>query len=564
MSVRDPKKGVDSTPPRFSNGAIAAELMTLAQLLGARGANPFKVKAYRRAAKTIKALSESVDDLVRRGADLTVYPAIGPAIAGVIEEIVKTGKLRRTETLRTELKPEILELAQYPHLDPRRVKRIYKKFNISSIDGLKEKLESGEVAAKLGVRMAQHIRQGLSPSQEMLLYEADRIVPPIQMFLIERCGVRRAKPAGDYRRRVEIIREISFLIETDDFRSVLKGLQTYGGGAELLEENDTTAHLRLSTGITLRITLADRKNWGTSLVLATGSGQHLRQLPETVKEASTEAGVYRQFGLAFIPPELREGHDEIALAAGGQPLELVSESDIIGELHAHTTASDGANTIEEMAEAAKERGYDYVGISDHSQSLKIAHGLSEEELWEQIRFIDRLNERLAGIRVLKSAEVDILAGGLLDYSKDLLKALDYTICSIHSRFGFGKTEQTERILRAMDNRYFSILGHATGRLLLKRPGYEIDIERIVEHASATGCSFEINSSPDRLDLSADHARLARQAGIKIAITTEAHSIHEFRYLQYGVDQARRAGLPKSMILNHLPWLQLGKTFKERS
>src|SRR5205814_4639532 len=203
--------------------------------------------------------------------------------------------------------------------------------------------------------------------------------------------------------------------------------------------------------------------------------------------------------------------------------------------------SDGANSIEQMADAAREHGYEYIGISDHSQSLKIARGLPENELWEQIRFIDKLNERLDGIRVLKSAEVDILLDGSLDYSEDLLKELDYTVSSIHSRFGLGKAEQTNRILRAMDNRYFNILGHATGRLLLKRPGYELDIEQVIHHARTRGCFFEINSSPDRLDLSAENARLARQAGVKVAITTDAHSVYDFRYLRYGIEQARRGG-----------------------
>jgi DNA polymerase (family 10) len=193
--------------------------------------------------------------------------------------------------------------------------------------------------------------------------------------------------------------------------------------------------------------------------------------------------------------------------------------------------------------------------------LKIARGLSEAALWEQIRFIDKLNERLDGIRVLKSAEVDILIDGSLDYPDSLLKELDYTVCSIHSRFGLGKMEQTERILRAMDNRYFNILGHATGRLLLKRPGYEIDMEQVVEQARSRGCFFEINSSPDRLDLSAENARIAREAGVKVAITTDAHSTREFRYLRYGVDQARRAGFQKESILNHYSWPELRENFR---
>jgi DNA polymerase (family 10) len=214
-----------------------------------------------------------------------------------------------------------------------------------------------------------------------------------------------------------------------------------------------------------------------------------------------------------------------------------------------------------MAAAAREHGYEYLGITDHSQSLKIARGVSVADLWEQIRRIDRLNESGLGIRVLKSAEVDILADGSLDYPDELLRELDYTVCSIHSRFGFGRVEQTERLMRAMDNRYFTILGHATGRLLLKRPGYELDFERVVEQAAARGCFFEINSSPDRLDVSAENARLAAAVGVKIAIDTDAHSTREFWLVRYGLDQARRAGLTADQVLNAWPLPRLLHAFR---
>jgi DNA polymerase (family 10) len=408
------------------------------------------------------------------------------------------------------------------------------------------------------------------PSPEVLLYEADNIVPGIKTFLTNKCGVHRAEAVGDYRRRVEVIREISFLIETDDFPSVLEKFERYGGKSDVLEKTETDARLKLSTGMLLKLTVSPRKNWGTALILSTGSEEHVSRLMERSPEWRsgntsgylTEKSAYRSLGLAFIPPELREGADEIELAARKEIPAFVTSENIVGELHAHSTSSDGANSIEEMADAARACGYQYIGISDHSQSLKIAGGLSEAALWEQIRFIDKLNERLDGmIRVLKSAEVDILIDGSLDYPNSLLKELDYTVCSIHSRFGLGKMEQTERILRAMDNRYFNILGHATGRLLLKRPGYEIDMEQVVEQARSRGCFFEINSSPDRLDLSAENARIAREAGVKVAITTDAHSVREFRYLRYGVDQARRAGFQKESILNHLYWPELRENFK---
>jgi len=337
----------------------------------------------------------------------------------------------------------------------------------------------------------------------------------------------------------------------------------------LLSSEKSMAVFSLSSGMLLRVQLAQKENWGLSLIACTGSRAHLRKLTavtgslRSLQSLSfpTESSFYRTFGLAYIEPELREGYDEVDQAAQGTLPALVTAKDIRGELHAHSTSSDGVHSIEDMAVAARDRGYEYTGITDHSQSLKLARGITASDLWKQIRVIDRLNNSLDGIRVLKSSEVDILADGSLDYPNDLLRELDYTVCSIHSRFGLGKADQTERILRAMDNRYFNILGHATGRLLLKRPGYEIDIERVIAHAKRNGCFLEINSSPDRLDLSAGNARRASLAGVRIAISTDAHSTRELGLITYGVDQARRAGLEKSSILNCLTWEKLAPLFR---
>jgi DNA polymerase (family 10) len=554
----------------LSNSEIADRLTSLAQLLSAQKENPFKVRAYRRAAKTIKTLSDSIDELVRADADLTEYSGIGKAIGGAIREIVLSGNLKQLETLRSQVSPEIAAITEYPRLDPVRVLRIYKKLGISSLSELKEKLSTGEVASKLGVRMDQHVRQALNDTQEILLYSADDIAAAVQKFLLEKCRVKRAEVAGDCRRRLEIISEIPVLIETDDLAQVISKLKRYGGKAELLNSDQHGAVFQLASGVLLNIETATAMKWGLALMVATGTSNHIRKLEAagghleklaTSQDAyPTEAAVYRTLGLRFIEPELREGHDEVELAARGKLPALVSIQDIRGELHAHSTASDGSQTIEQMAAAARNKGYEYLGITDHSQSLKIARGVSQDDLWKQIRFIDALNGKTSGFRILKSAEVDILADGSLDYPDDLLAELDYTVCSIHSRFGLAKREQTERILRAMDNRYFTILGHPTGRLLLRRPGYDIHIQQLIEHAKKNRCFFEINSSPNRLDFSAEHARLARDAGVMIAISTDAHSIREFDYIRCGIDQARRAGLEKRSVLNCQSWPELRKLF----
>jgi DNA polymerase (family 10) len=271
--------------------------------------------------------------------------------------------------------------------------------------------------------------------------------------------------------------------------------------------------------------------------------------------------VYRTLGLQFIEPELREGRGEIEAALKKALPALVEVADLQGDLHMHTTASDGGNSIEEMAAAAQEKGYRYIAITDHSQSLKITNGLTEKRLREHIRAIEKVNARLKDFVILKSAEVDILEDGTLDYSNGMLKQLDFTICSVHSRFALNKEQQTERIMRAMDNPYFKILGHATGRLLLKRQGYDLDMERIMRHAKDRGCFFEINSSPNRLDLSDEHAKLAKQLSIKIAVNTDAHSIHELDFIAAGINQARRGWLEPADVLNTLPIAKLLKVLR---
>ena len=554
----------------LTNAEIADRLSTLAQLLSMEKANPYKVKAYRRAANTIRGLGESVDELVRSGADLTVYPGIGEAISGAISEIVLTGTLASLEKLRSNASPELLSISTYPRLDPKRVLRIVKKLQISSVEELHQALEGGAIEQVFGSRMAQHVRQGLVQTGAILLYQAHDLVLSIEAYLLKRAGAKRAEAVGDYRRRVEVIEELSFVVETDDFAKLTSQMERYGGRISLVESTKESAIFALSSGPLLRIDLSDERNWGLSLIRHTGSKAHLKKIVavtgslisfETKGSFATERSFYDNFSIAFIEPELREGLEEVRQARRGTLPILVTAKDIQGDLHMHTEASDGSNSIEQMAAAAQDAGYAYIGITDHSQSLKIAGGVSEEKLWVQIRKIDQLNEHLNEIRVLKSAEVDILADGTLDYSDELLRELDYTVCSIHSRFAFGREKQTERILRAMDNRFFNILGHATGRLLLKRPGYEIDMERIAAHAKQTGCFFEINSSPDRLDLSAENARVAAGLGILIAISTDAHSIHEFGTIRYGIEQARRAGLERTSVLNCQSLEKLTKLFK---
>lgn len=553
----------------LSNAEIADLLASLAQLLSSQKENLYKVKAYQRAAASIRHLSESLDEMVRKDEDLTRFRGIGGGIGSAIREIVTTGTLGKLEVLRSQTPTALASISEYPRLDPKRVMRVYKKLEISTIKELRERLEAGEVEKMLGARMAYHIRQGLTETKAMLLYHADELRETIETFLFSCPGVRRVDVAGDYRRRVEIVEDLVFVLDTDDFPGVITRMQRYGGHTALLSSRGADAVFSLSAGILLRLQHGTAQNWGYEMVACTGSKAHLRKLTAVcgslrslkMEGHTSEASLYKQHGLQYIEPELREGHDEVRRAEAGKLPKLVTVSDIRGDLHAHSTSSDGASSIEEMAEAARGRGYEYIGISDHSQSLKLAGGLSINDLWAQIRFIEKLNGGLRGIRILKSSEVDILADGSLDYPNEILRELDYTVCSIHSRFSLGKEAQTERILRAMDNPHFNILGHATGRLLLKRPGYEIDVEKVIQHARGNGCFLEINSSPDRLDVNSESARMAAEMGVLISVATDSHSTSEMGLIRFGLDQARRAGLERTGILNCFPLAKLQSLFR---
>lgn len=557
-----------------SNSLVASLLRRYAGTLGLEKANRFKIKAYRKAADTIDQLDRDVAELVKKGEPLTTLPGIGEGLSAVITEIIRTGRLALLDRSLASLSPELQELSSQPGLDPKKVLRIYKKLEIHSLDELRAALESGKIG-ELDRRTEFHIRQGLASRHFILLWEADKIAPSLINFLKSLASVKEVMAVGSLRRRQEIVGDLNFLVQTKRPATVFKQFQKFGSLKRLKSGDANTAEYELSSGVRVTLTAATAEEWGIAQIERTGSKAHVEQLMKYLADKkraakkfvaasnATEEQLYRLAGLSFIPPELREGGNEIEAAADGSLPMLIELKDLCGDLHMHTTASDGANTLEEMAEAARARGYQYIAITDHSQSLKIAGGLSESELLEQIKMIDRFNERSQDLTVLKSSEVDILEDGSLDYPNSILKHLDFTICSIHSRFALNKRQQTDRIRRAMDNRFFTILGHATGRLLLKREGYEIDVRQVLKQAAANQCFLEINSSPDRLDLSAEHAHLAKEFRIIIAVNTDSHSTRELRFMSAGINQARRAWLEASTVLNSLPLPTLLKQLRKR-
>jgi DNA polymerase (family 10) len=557
-----------------TNAQVADLLRRYATTLQLEGVDRFKIKAYRRAADTLETTSVDVGNLVSRGESLESLPGIGKAISAKIQEIVKTGKLPQLDKALSKLGPEFRELAVRPLLDPKQVLRVYKKLKINSLNQLQQRLASGEIREALGNRIEFHIRRGLDDRPRILLWDVRDFAPQFQGRLEELPEVSRAENTGSVRRKQDTIGDVNFLVAGNSAAAIFKRVGEFPGVLSHEKIGPREARFTFSSGRHVAVRHTVLKEWGLAQVLATGSAAHVKELRDRFtklrrgltakslgKDAASEAAVYEKAQLTYIEPELREGVGEIAAAATGKLPELIGLADIRGDLHMHTTASDGADSIEAMAGAAKARGYKYIAITDHSQSLKITNGLSPQRLRAQHRAIDKLNARLKGIRILKSAEVDILDDGSLDYENSVLKDFDLTICSIHSRFALNKQAQTERLMRAMDNPYFNILGHATGRLLLKREGYEIDFERILNHALDCGCYFEINSSPDRLDLSDEYARMAKETGVKIAINTDAHSIAELTFISAGLNQARRGWLERSDVLNTQSLSKLKKLLK---
>jgi DNA polymerase (family X) len=562
-----------------SNAEISELLRRYSATLAVGGGNRFKIKAYRRAAETIENSAADLADMVRRGEPLTALPGIGSGIEGVIRDIVRQGRFAKLDTSLKELAPELSELVAWPRLDPKTVRRVYKKLAIHGIKPLRRALESGQIGEALGARVEFHIRQGLSERPRLLLWAADKLVPPLVEFLEGRRSVSRVMPAGGLRRRTDTVGDLDFLVTGKSAAPIWREMARFPAVKKTLRRSTADAEFLLASGVVVHLHHCRETDWGTAAIQYTGSERHNRRLaklagrkpprtngrkpsPRKSKAValaddpalphSEEREVYRSLGLPFIEPELREDRGEIEAARSNCLPRLVTAADIQGDLHMHTTESDGADDLATMVRAAQERGYRYIAITDHSQSLTLTNGLTEARLRRHLRKIDRLNAKLKDFVILKSAEVDILEDGRLDYSQGMLKELDLTICSIHSRFALDKKKQTERILRAMDNRYFNILGHATGRLLLKREGYEIDAERILKHAKKVGCHVEINSSPDRLDLNDENAKLAKELGVLVAVNTDAHSVRELGFLRAGINQARRAWLEPPDVLNTRP------------
>jgi DNA polymerase (family 10) len=573
-------------PQPVSNPDIARIFARYSTLLEIEGANPFRVRAYQNAARLIHGLPKGISDMLAEGTDLTELEGIGEDLAGKIEEIVTTRRLGVLEEIEKRMPAALVELTGLPGLGPKRVKMLYDKLQTGSLKDLERAARSGRVREipGFGPKTEEKILQAIATRRRTRdarvgWVEAEQVAKPLVEALAAVPGVQAAVVAGSFRRCRKTVGDLDILVTCANSRSVMQRFLGDEDVAEVLAGGRTRATVVLHNGLQVDLRVVPEASYGAALQYSTGSKAHNIALRARAARLGlklseyglfkgrkrvagrTEQQIYRHLKLRYIEPELREDLGEIVAAEKGELPELVALGDLRGDLHSHTNASDGHDTIEAMASAARTLGYEYLAISDHTQRLRIANGLDRKRLKRQLAKIDRLNGKFRKFRLLKSAEVDILDDGSLDLPDSLLRELDVVVCAVHYKFELSRDKQTERIIRAMDNPYFNILAHPSGRLLGERQAYAVDLERIMAVALERGCFLEVNAQPQRLDLGGSECHMARDIGLKVAISTDSHSAAQFANMRLGVAQARRGWLEAGDVLNTLTWPQLRRLLR---
>ena len=567
------------------NADITAIFEEIADLLEIEDANPFRIRAYRNAARTLGDLPQDARQLVERGGDLTRLPGIGTDLAGKITEILNTGHCGMLDRLRRELPPAITELLKVPGLGPKRVKALYQDLDVQTIEQLRRAAQERRIRNLhgFGEKTEQNILQAVqahaNQSRRFMLATAVQYAEALSTFLQAIPGVQQVTVAGSYRRMRETVGDLDILVTAVADSPVMRRFTAYDEVAEIFSAGSTRASILLKCGLQVDLRVVVQSSYGAALHYFTGSKSHniaIRRIAQQrglkVNEygvfrgaqriaGDSEESVYRAVGLPYIPPELREDRGEIEAARNGRLPQLVELSDLRGDLHVHSRASDGHDSLRDMALAAKALGLTYLAITEHSRRLSVAHGLDPLQLAQQCDEIDRLNTQLDGITLLKGIEVDILADGNLDLPDPVLARLDLVVGAVHSHFDLSRARQTERILRAMDHPHFTLLAHPSGRLIGQRAPYEVDMPLIIRHAKQRGCHLELNANPERLDLLDVHCQIAREEGVLVSIDSDAHSTCDLANLRYGVGQARRGRLEKHDVLNTRPLESLRKLLK---
>jgi DNA polymerase (family X) len=563
----------ESDSMHVHNADIAAIFNEIADLLEIEGGNLFRVRAYRSAARTIDIQPASIQSMVEQGSDLKELPGIGSDLSARIAEIVHTGTCELRDRLRHELPSAIDELLRIPNLGPKRVRMLYQERGIHTLPQLLQAAEKGQLrtipgfGARTEARILDAVRAQLSKEKRYSIAIAAQWLAPLIDYLKQIDGIVKVEVAGSFRRMRETVGDLDIVASAHRTEKVTQHFVHYGDVARVSAQGPTRASVVLRQGIQVDLRVVQPAKYGAALHYFTGSKAHSIEMRKLAQERGlkwneygvfagkrriagiTEQSMFEAVGLPWIAPELRENRGEIEAARQGRLPHLIELTDLKGDLHAHTTATDGQHSLREMALAAKNLGLTYLGITDHSRRMSLVHGLDAGRLSRQIDEIDQLNAELKGIQLLKGIEVDILEDGSLDLPDSVLRRLDYVLAAVHSKFGLSKERQTTRILRAMDNPNFTMLAHPSGRLLFERDAYEVDMPCLIRHAKERGCFLELDSQPDRLDLNDSYCMMAKDESVLVSIDSDAHNVADFNNLRFGIGQARRGWLEKKDVLN---------------
>jgi DNA polymerase (family 10) len=565
----------------MKNAEIVALFSEVADYLEVKGENPFRVRAYRRAAQAIEGLAEDVAALAARDG-LQEVPGIGKDLAAKITEYLTTGAIQYLEGLRAEIPAGVIDLMGIHGVGPRTAKLLYDQVGVDSVEKLEALAKAHKLAGLPGIKAKteENILKGIavwrSGRERMPLGTALLLSEGILAALRDLEAVQQIAPAGSLRRMKETVKDVDLLVTSTDPVRVMEVFVGLPNVAEVLAHGETKSSIRLREGIQVDLRVVEPACFGAALQYFTGSKQHnirIRELAQRrglkVNEygvfddpsgrrraGQTEEEVYAAVGLPWIPPELREDGGEIEAALEGRLPALVSVEDIRGDLQMHSTWSDGAHPLAELVEGVRARGYRYMALTDHSRSTTVAGGMTEDRLLQMVAEVRALNGRIRGFRVLAGCEVEIRGDGSLDFPDEILRRLDIVLVSVHSRFKMPRDEMTARIVKAVSHPLVHILAHPTGRLIGERAAYEVDMEAVLAAARRAGTAVEINASPSRLDLNDHHARRAKDLGVPVVISTDAHSIGQLDFMRFGVSVARRAWLGPAEVLNTLPAQEL--------
>jgi len=568
------------------NTDIAGIFDEIADFLEIEGENPFRIRAYRNAAGTVRGLGAELKDMVADDADLTELPGIGKELAAKIREILETGTANALIKLQARIPGTVLEILKLPNLGPKRVRVLYHDLKIKTLEQLSQAARKGRIRALdgFGAKTENAILEAIEArAQKEKRFKIAEVKPYVESLIeyLQRVpGVSDAVVAGSYRRCRETVGDLDILVTARKGSPVMDRFVEYDEVENVLSRGTTRSSVVLRCGLQVDVRNVAQTSFGAALQYFTGGKSHniaIRRLGQQrglkINEygvfrfekrvaGKTEASVYRAVDLPYIPPELRENRGEIEAARDKRLPNLIEFSDLKGDLHIHTDYSDGRNSLREMALAARKRGYKYLAVTEHSDRLKIAGGLDAPKLLEQMEEIDLLNEELKGFTLLKGIEVEILEDGRLDLADNVLAKLDLVVGTVHSHFGLSQQKQTERILRAMDHPYFTFLAHPTGRLIDEREPYQVDVIQLIRKAKERGCFLELNANPRRLDLYDTYCQIARSEGVLVAINSDAHQVNALADIGFGVGQARRGWLAKDDVLNTRSLAQLRKLLKQ--